>query len=375
MGSWSRYARALCAGGLSSLLTLALIADAPLARANNLPGGLPAGIAAPFAESWLAYDGAELLGAPVSPPVQVEGRLTQFFVYGALVQAADGSGEVERYAVGMALADATHDPEAQAQGRRVGASRTSEAFAVDADAPFHVTGAIADAFERLGGSERFGEPISRPYTDSGQRVQWFEYGRIVWTFADRTGEPAFDGWELARALALPTSREVTAIAPPVPEAIDNDAEPVPVVEAAGFTPSRIQIPSIGVDAWIEQIGIVDGVMQTPADAWNVGWYRDLAAPGGNGNAVFAAHRDWWGIGPVVFYDLGLVSIGETIVITGPDGEAATYVITEIYSVPADADFSSVISSDGDQEITLITCTGTFDGAEYLDRLIVRGVLA
>jgi LPXTG-site transpeptidase (sortase) family protein len=76
----------------------------------------------------------------------------------------------------------------------------------------------------------------------------------------------------------------------------------------------------------------------------------------------------------VFYDLGSVSVGETITVTGPDGEMATYVVTEIFSVPADADFSSVISSDGDREITLITCSGAFDGAEYLDRLIVRGVL-
>ena len=84
MGSWSRCARALRASGLSSILALALIANAPMAHANNLP----AGIAAPFVSSWQAFDGAELLGAPVSPPVQIEGRLTQFFVYGALVQAA-----------------------------------------------------------------------------------------------------------------------------------------------------------------------------------------------------------------------------------------------------------------------------------------------
>jgi sortase (surface protein transpeptidase) len=63
-----------------------------------------------------------------------------------------------------------------------------------------------------------------------------------------------------------------------------------------------------------------------------------------------------------------------VTITGTNGETATYLITEIYSVPADADFSSVISSDGDQEITLITCSGAFNGAEYLDRLIVRGAL-
>jgi LPXTG-site transpeptidase (sortase) family protein len=291
------------------------------------------------------------------------------------MQAADGSGAVERYAVGVALANARNDPEQALQGRRIGSDRTTEAFAASPDESFYVTGAIVEAYERMGGAERFGEPISRAYTDSGKRVQWFTYGRIVWTFADRTGVLAFDGWELARALDLPTAREVSAITPPIPDAIDNDAAPAPAVESAGFTPARIQIPSIGVDAWIEQIGIIDGVMQTPADAWNVGWYQDLAAPGGAGNAVFAAHRDWWGLGPVVFYDLGSVSIGETILVTGPSGETATYVVTEIYSVPADADFSSVISSDGDQEITLITCTGSFDGAEYLDRLIVRGVLA
>jgi LPXTG-site transpeptidase (sortase) family protein len=356
------------------VLILSLLAEAPLMRANSVPAGLPAGIAAPFAESWQAQDGAELLGAPVSPPVRIEGRLIQFFVYGALVQAADGSGAVERYAVGSALADARHDPEQMVHGRRAGADRTTEAFAVDPDDPFNVSGAIADAYERMGGGERFGAPISRAYSDGGQRVQWFAYGRIVWTFADRSGELTFDGWELARTLDLPTAREVTVISPPVPDAIDNDSEPVAAVVSAGFAPSRIQIPSIGVDAWVEQIGIVDGVMQTPVDAWNVGWYQDLAAPGGEGNAVFAAHRDWWGVGPVVFYDLGSVSVGETITVTGPDGEMATYVVTEIFSVPADADFSSVISSDGDREITLITCSGAFDGAEYLDRLIVRGVL-
>jgi LPXTG-site transpeptidase (sortase) family protein len=358
---------------LSSVIAISLIADAPLARAN-VPAGLPAGIAAPFVASWQVFDGADVLGAPVSPPVQIDGRLVQFFVYGALAQAADGSGVVERYAVGVALADARHDPERQVQGRRVGADRTTEAFARDTGEPFDVTGAIVDAYERMGGAERFGAAISRPYTAGDERVQWFEYGRIVWTFADRTGALAYDGWELARALDLPTAREVTAVVPTLPEAIDNDAGIAPGVELAGFTPARIQIPSIGVDAWIEQVGIVDGVMQTPEDAWNVGWYNQLAAPGGTGNAVFAAHRDWWGIGPVVFYDLGQVAIGETVTVTGASGEIATYLITEIYSVPADADFSSVISSDSDQEITLITCTGNFNGAEYLDRLIVRGIL-
>jgi len=69
-----------------------------------------------------------------------------------------------------------------------------------------------------------------------------------------------------------------------------------------------------------------------------------------------------------------VGIGETITLTGDGGETATYLVTEVYSVPANADFSPLISANGVDEITLITCSGTWDGAGYVDRLIVRGVL-
>jgi LPXTG-site transpeptidase (sortase) family protein len=115
-------------------------------------------------------------------------------------------------------------------------------------------------------------------------------------------------------------------------------------------------------------------MQTPENAWNVGWYDTLSSPGAPGNAVFAAHRDWWGVGPVVFYNLDQVAPGDQIVVTGENGESATYVVTDVSSIDATADFTSVISPHGGEEITLITCSGNFDGSEYLDRLIVRGVL-
>lgn len=361
MGSWFRVRSLVAACALSSALAVSLFADVPLTHARA-----PAGVAAPFADAWQAF-GAEVLGAPVSPPVEIDGRLMQFFAYGALV--ADDAGGVARYAVGSALA-AARDPDSVVQRRRSGPSRAGEAFAHDPERSFAASLAISDGYERLGGEARFGAAISRPYTAAGRRVQWFEFGRIVWSLADRSGEIALDGWELARTLRLPVAREVSPVSIERPAEIDrNDS-----LRAVGFAPARIQIPTIGVDAWVENIGIVDGVMQTPVDAWNVGWYGQLPQPGGYGNAVFAAHRDWWNVGPVVFYRLGEVTIGETIVITGANGERATYRVTELYTVPADADFSSVIASNGGQEITLITCFGTWDGTQYVDRLIVRGVL-
>lgn len=368
MGSWSSVRRGIAPAVLTVALSAALGAEAVHAEVSAA-AALPAGIAAPFVEPWRTFDGGASLGAPVSPPVDIEGALTQFFAYGALQRQEDGS--VSRYQVGRALARALHTPDRTLNGRRVGANRNAIAFVEPSGKAFEISQAIAEDYEALGGVARFGEPISSAYTGGGKRVQWFEYGRIVWTPDEGGGVQALDGWDLARALKIPVSTTVSTVLPEMPE------RPVAQVAsvAQGFSPARIQIPSIGVDASIEDIGIIDGVMQTPENAWNVGWYANLSSPGATGNAVFAAHRDWWGIGPVVFYNLDQVSIGDEVVVAGAGGETATYIVTEVSSIAADADFTSVISPHGGDEITLITCSGSFDGSEYLDRLIVRGELA
>jgi LPXTG-site transpeptidase (sortase) family protein len=368
MGSWSSVRRGLGPAALAVTLAAALGAEAAHAELNA-PTAMPAGIASPFIERWRSLDGGASLGAPVSSPVDINGALTQFFAYGALQQTSDG--DVVRYQVGSALAAAEHNPERTVSGRRVGSDRGGVAF-TPSGTSFAIADAIADDYEALGGADRFGQPISSAYTTGGKRVQWFEYGRIVWTPKEGDGAQALDGWDLARALDIPITNTVSTVLPQLPAAIDDDARPI--TAGQGFSPARIEIPSIGVDATIEDIGIVDGIMQTPENAWNVGWYGTLGDPGAPGNAVFAAHRDWWGVGPVVFYNLDQVAPGDQIVVTGADGETATYAVTDVSSIDANADFTGVISPHGGEEITLITCSGSFDGSEYLDRLIVRGVL-
>ncbi len=361
MGSWSRVWRRLAIGALSFAIMISTFAVAPLSYAKA-----PAGVAAPFAETWLSI-GASILGAPVTPPIQADGHLMQYFAYGALIET---DGDTRRYEVGQALALASHDPDGLVQGRRSGSSSASEAFAANAEQRFQVSLGIVEGYERLGGVSRFGEPISRPATVAGQQVQWFTYGRIVWSPQATAGAQALDGWELARELGLPVAREVSPVIVELPVAIETET-----LSPTGFAPTRIEIPAIAVDATIEQIGIVNGVMQTPEGAWNVGWYQETSLAGGGGNAVFAAHRDWWSIGPVVFYRLNELSYGDTITVTGSDGRAATYLVTQVFAVPAGADFTPMISSGSGDEITLITCSGNWDGSGYTDRLIVQGILA
>ena len=246
------------------------------------------------------------------------------------------------------------------------------AFSVNPKYPFAISRAIANSFDASKGSERFGAPISRHIHQAGSRFNGLNMGRLVWDLGQHDGIATFDGWELARQPRRASQPRNSRADSDTAETI-NEATNEPVA-ATGFSPSHISIPSVGIDASIEDVGIIDGVMQTPVDVWSVGWYQQLAQPGGAGNAVFAAHRDYWGVGPTIFYNLDQVSIGDQIYVAGPDGEQVSYTITDLYSVDASADFSSVISQSGGETITLITCTGTFDGAEYLERLVVRGVL-
>lgn len=140
---------------------------------------------------------------------------------------------------------------------------------------------------------------------------------------------------------------------------------------APFAPVRIIIPAIGVDAGIEPTAIVDNVMGIPSNPWNVGWYPSLSMPGDGGNAVMAGHVDWYGIGPVVFAGLAGIGVGAPIYVVGPDGLGATYAVSSVYSVPWDTPATQVIGPTGVQSLTLITCTGTFNGSQYDQRLIVR----
>lgn len=139
-----------------------------------------------------------------------------------------------------------------------------------------------------------------------------------------------------------------------------------------FMPIRIEIPAIEVAAEIEQIHVIDGVMGTPGDPWNVGWYSQLGFPGQDRNVVMAGHRDYWDVGPVVFWELGALEVGDRILLDDRNGDHLAYQVTEVAQMSAGTPPTEYTSGSGEQ-LTLITCSGDFDGASYDARLIVRAV--
>jgi LPXTG-site transpeptidase (sortase) family protein len=150
--------------------------------------------------------------------------------------------------------------------------------------------------------------------------------------------------------------------------------PPPIVRQAGIAPIALTIEKAAVDAGIERLRVVDGVMQDPTGPWVVAWYENLGALGEHGNVVLAGHIDFWNVGPAVFYSISLLSPGDEIVVTGEDGEVYTYVVDWVRQYDAEnAPLDEIVGDTGADTLTLITCGGTFDytNAHYLQRTVVR----
>ncbi len=157
----------------------------------------------------------------------------------------------------------------------------------------------------------------------------------------------------------------------------------PPVVLPGVRPVAIRIDKIAVDAEVEEIEIVDGVMQNPTGPWVVSWYRETARLGQtDGNTVMAGHVDYWDVGPAVFWGIkepGLAE-GDEINVSGEDGALYTYEVEwqKTYTV---ADLTpeavrEIVGATGYAALTLVTCGGPFDyqAGEYLQRLVVRAAL-
>jgi LPXTG-site transpeptidase (sortase) family protein len=141
--------------------------------------------------------------------------------------------------------------------------------------------------------------------------------------------------------------------------------------------SRLRIPSIGVDAPMEGLGVDShGVMQVPSNGTDVGWYTFSTVPGGPGNAVISGHLDTATETRAVFYRLKDLKQGEPIYIT-EGGKTTNFEVfwTKSWS-DSDAPLALILGNAPSPTLTLITCDGTFDRAakNYSQRLVVRAKL-
>jgi sortase A len=141
-------------------------------------------------------------------------------------------------------------------------------------------------------------------------------------------------------------------------------------------PVHIAIPVIGMEAPVLPVGLEeDGAMAAPTDPDTVGWYEFGPGIGSPGNAILAGHVDWGG-SLRVFGNLRWLLPGDEILVSDAGGNWLTYRVAWSRMVDAEgAPIDEIFAQGSAEELTLITCGGTFDQAsrQYLGRLIVRAV--
>ncbi|MGC4189864.1 MAG: class F sortase [Thermomicrobiales bacterium] len=157
-------------------------------------------------------------------------------------------------------------------------------------------------------------------------------------------------------------------------------QPTGVVAVTATQPAAIQVPTVQIDAKIEVLNIVNGVMENPTGPWVVSWYQQTAELGEIGNVVLAGHVDYWNVGPSVFYNVRDLTEGDEITLTGDDGATFTYAVqtNDTYGVQdlIGGKLSEVVSPTATAMLTMLTCGGEFDyvNGEYLSRTVVRAAL-
>ena len=128
---------------------------------------------------------------------------------------------------------------------------------------------------------------------------------------------------------------------------------------------RLEIPTIGVSAAVESIGLVNGNLDVPSLPDDVGSYQI------RGNLLVVGHRDWdhrlRG-----FARLDQLQVGDLVELT--DGRTYSVVASSRWYIDDEPGVwrDAVRPGDGDA-VTLISCIGEFSVSrqQYLQRIMVR----
>ncbi|MHA6763810.1 class F sortase [Streptacidiphilus sp. PAMC 29251] len=149
---------------------------------------------------------------------------------------------------------------------------------------------------------------------------------------------------------------------------------------ARSVPERLEIPGIGVDTPVMQLGLAaDGTVGVPPiEAHSpAGWYDGSPTPGQVGPAVILGHVTVGQFGDGVFLHLSRMKAGDRITVVLKDGHSAEFAVDSVQTV-AKSEFpkASVYGNVDHPALRLITCGGTRagDGSGYTDNVVVYASL-
>jgi len=139
-------------------------------------------------------------------------------------------------------------------------------------------------------------------------------------------------------------------------------------------PVHIDMPSIGVDADLEYVGLkADGTIGSPKGPVNAAWFYPGAIPGADGTAVIDGHYGWKDGIRAVFDDLHRTQTGDLIQVIDQKGIISTFVVRQVVTYGQNDDAADVFNAKGPgSHLNLITCGGAWNhvSQHYAERTVV-----
>ncbi len=176
----------------------------------------------------------------------------------------------------------------------------------------------------------------------------------------------------------PTATAVPTRAPGSPQptipapAATPGPEETPEPEPYDGEVVAMRLPSLGVEAPIERVGLVPGQNKLDVPEWyNVGWYDIYDKPGFGTSSLYSAHKDYWPDKRGPFYALTELQDGDLITVVMDDGREYVYEVffqrrylredVPMYDLiwPHKAKNAELLRPPGEEWITLYTCGGDF----------------
>ncbi|TVY03343.1 class F sortase [Cohnella terricola] len=141
----------------------------------------------------------------------------------------------------------------------------------------------------------------------------------------------------------------------------------------GIVPSRLYIPSIGLHADIEPVGVLEnGQMGVPNNTDKVGYLASGILPGAVGNAVMDGHVDHYK-GPAIFFRLRTLKKGDEVIVKNDKGHFVSFVVESVEAYKtSEAPIPRIFGPSADPRLNLITCAGKYSRKkkEHQERLVV-----
>lgn len=147
--------------------------------------------------------------------------------------------------------------------------------------------------------------------------------------------------------------------------------------AEATVPVRLRVPSVDLDAPLDQVGVRDdGLMEIPDDGDRAGWYRYGPTPGDDeGSAVLAGHVDTQeGLGAMAA--LMEVPLDAEVEVEMDDGTVLRYRVIGRETIEKDElPVEELFDRSGPGRLTLVTCGGPwrYEASSYRDNVVVVAV--